>query len=135
MEINLAHKLVNNEEKFMKFIISNKKRWISAEFILMIIPIDVSHRALPLCQISSTHSFTTERTIEEIAKVFQFLQKNEIKISGFVIDGDRQYAQCSTRFMNFIIDDIRAKSEQSVLNIINDYDVNCHFFDPFHLVK
>ena len=131
----LAQKLVNDDREFSKFVCSNQKNIIGAEFVLMLIPIDASHRAIPICSFQSNHGTATESIIGKIFEILSLLQTKKIQVIGIATDGDHQYSKMSTTFMTKIIDNIEKISELTVSKIIENHDEICHFSDPFHLVK
>ena len=131
----LANQLIEDEEKFTTFVSSNMRNLIKAEFVLMFIPIDASHRAFPICCIPANHGTATEATLHIIDNTRTFLENNGIQIVGLATDGDHQYSSISRAFLDYIMNDIEYISENTVSNIFANFDLICHFSDPFHLVK
>jgi len=135
IDIELALKLIEDEDEFATFISSNEKNIISAEFVLMFIPIDASHRAFPICTIPAIHGTSTENILEKYCQKISFLETQGINVIGFATDGDRQYSSFSMDLMNYIIEDINEMSKKSAFSIMDEYPKIFHFSDPFHLVK
>jgi hypothetical protein len=130
-----ANRILTDETEFSDFIASKQKSLITAEFVLMLIIIDGSHRAFPICHISATHGKATRDTMEKIIEKRTFLENAGIQIVGLATDGDLQYISITLEFMNSIIDEIYERANQTLLGILEDLGENCHFSDPFHLVK
>ena len=131
----LANKLIEDEKEFTTFVSSNVRKLIKAEFVLMLIPVDASHRAVPICCIPAAHGTATDKTLQIIDDTRNSLQINGIQVIGFASDGDHQYSSISRSFLDYIMNDIKNISELTATNIINKFDLICHFSDPFHLVK
>lgn len=131
----LANQLIEDEEKFTTFITSNLRKLIRAEFVLMLLPIDASHRAVPICCIPAIHGTATETTLKNIEETRRLLEINGIQVIGIASDGDHQYSSISRGFLDYLMNDIKKISEMTVTNIIGKFDRICHFSDPFHLAK
>ena len=132
---HVANLLIESEKNFSTFISSHHQNLISAVFVLMLIPIDASHRAIPIFCIPAKHGTATITIREHVVSIIDFLLNHHIQIVGLASDGDHQYSSFSKDFMKFLFNDIHVKSEMMVTKLLNNFGKICHFSDPFHLVK
>jgi hypothetical protein len=130
-----ASHLIENEDDFSNFILAHKEKLIGAEFVLMLIPTDDSHRAFPICNISARHGKATIEILAIIYEKCDYLEQAGIQVVGISTDGDSQYIKITTTFMNNIIANIEKRAQQTTSRIIREIGEKCHFSDPFHLVK
>ena len=82
--------------------------------MLMLMPIDISHRGFPICCIPVKHDSAAEMIFEIVGKIIDFLRSQGIEIIGFATDGDHQYSAISRGFMNDLLNHIQERAEQMV---------------------
>jgi hypothetical protein len=127
--------MIKNEESFSRFVTSNKNNFIAAVFVMMIIPLDTCHRAIPICCIPVKHGSATEDTMTYIVEILSHFEDSDIRIMGLATDGDPQYNKMSMAFMEHILEHIDRVSEHTASDVVRSFASIGHFSDPFHLVK
>jgi hypothetical protein len=130
-----AETITSDIELFDTFVADHADRIVKAEFVMMVIPIDGSHRAFPICCIPTTHATATPEMLEFIMAKVSDISHTGIDIRGIATDGDRQYLKFSMRLLIDILANIRDISQMKVSEILANFCETCHFSDPYHLVK
>ena len=126
---------IQDEEQFLTFLNSQSKNIIHAEFVFMICPINGEHPPIPIYCKPATSGSATEEIHNDISRIIQILEQNEIKIIGTATDGDAQYNSYSQVVMNKILLPFDDFIKTNITENIEKYNMLFHFSDPYHLVK
>jgi hypothetical protein len=130
-----SEEIIGDPERFDNFVSDHADTIVKAEFVVMLIPVDASHKAFPICCFPATHAIATAQMLDTVIAISEFVKSIGIDIAGIATDGDRQYLKLSMSLMMNILDNIQDVSQWKVSEILTNFGDICHFADPYHLVK
>ena len=95
VEPEYAYILREDAKEYKKFIIENKNYVSQYEFVVLLIPLDPTLRAFPIC-ITQTHSGAATTSIKDnLIELQKKCDSLGFNIVGFAFDGDKQYLDLS----------------------------------------
>lgn len=131
----IAQEMIEDPERFERFMILHQDEITNAEFGMMLAPTDPSLSPIPICAIPANSGTATLKQLATIETIILQLQGLGYDIAGLATDGDRLYKRYSEAFVDAIIQDLPALCGCTASELVLKYEGLFHFSDPYHLVK
>jgi hypothetical protein len=125
----------SNPDAFARFMHFHQNSIVKGVFVIMLIPVDRSQKAFPICCIPVKHSTATADILNALREKVQFVAEAGVKVAGIATDGDKQYVKFSLGLFDNIFNNISDFANGTLSEIFKYVHAFRHFSDPFHLVK
>ena len=130
-----AKTLIDNESKFKEFCVSHIKEAIQAIFTVLLIPLDNSIEAFPICEIAAECGNATEEILQKLDSLKNVVERKDLNVIGFACDGDPQYLEDANIFLKECIDGFLINNDEPITRNFSNMLRRIVFYDALHLGK
>lgn len=124
--------LLNDDNKFREFCITNLDDATHAVFVVMVAPLDPNVKAFPICEIPARNGSANGFITNMMEKLSKELDEIGINIIGYGNDGDKHYIKAALAFLEIAIKNIKEYPKEPLSNCFTEFKEKFIFYDPLH---